>query len=174
MPRRRTRRPSCRRTRACTTPRVVEGRDAAHLPAPTRALHARRGGAVGEACTRQASEQLATVASDAPGDGDTIYAIDRVGEDALVQGLADVARQEPLCLVAEGLPGDGLVVPRGVGARERDCRWRLLVDPIDGTRGLMYQKRSAWVLTGIAPNRGAGTRLPDIALPVQTEMPLPQ
>src|SRR2546423_14852197 len=88
----------------------------------------------------------------------------------LVKGLADVAREEPLCLIAEGLPGDGLVLPRG--AREQDCRWRLLVDPIDGTRGLMYQKRSAWILTGVAPNRGAGTRLRDIVLAVQTEIPL--
>src|SRR5213075_446299 len=42
----------------------------------------------------------------------------------------------------------------------------------DGTRGLMYQKRSAWVLTGVAPNRGAATRLSDIVLAVQTEIPL--
>src|SRR5437016_7721112 len=170
MPPRRTRRPSCRRSRACTTPRVVEVTDAAHLLEPIRALHERIRDAVVAACTRQTSELLAAVASDAEGDGDTIYAIDRVGEDMLVQGLADVAREEPLCLMAEGLPGDGLVLPRG--AREQDCRWRLLVDPIDGTRGLMYQKRSAWILTGVAPNRGAGTRLRDIVLAVQTEIPL--
>jgi hypothetical protein len=36
----------------------------------------------------------------------------------------------------------------------------------------MYQKRSAWVLTGVAPNRGAETRLSDIVLAVQTEIPL--
>jgi hypothetical protein len=36
----------------------------------------------------------------------------------------------------------------------------------------MYQKRSAWVLTGVAPNRGDGTSLPDIELAVQTEIPL--
>jgi hypothetical protein len=62
------------------------------------------------------------------------------------------------------------VFPRD--AREQDCRWRLLVDPLDGTRGLMYQKRSAWVLTGVAPNRGAATRLSDVVLAVQTEIPL--
>ena len=146
--------------------------DAARLLEPIRALHERIRDAVVAACTRQTSELLAAVASDAEGDGDTIYAIDRVGEDTLVQGLADVAREEPLCLMAEGLPGDGLVLPRGGGAREQDCRWRLLVDPIDGTRGLMYQKRSAWILTGVAPNRGAGTRLRDIVLAVQTEIPL--
>jgi hypothetical protein len=36
----------------------------------------------------------------------------------------------------------------------------------------MYQKRSAWILTGVAPNRGAETRLRDIVLAVQTEIPL--
>ena len=88
----------------------------------------------------------------------------------LVLGLETVAREEPLCLLAEGLPGEQLVLPRG--AREDECPWRVLVDPIDGTRGLMYQKRSAWVLTGVAPNKGAATRLADIVLAVQTEIPL--
>jgi len=36
----------------------------------------------------------------------------------------------------------------------------------------MYQKRSGWILTGIAPNRGPGTSLKDIELAVQTEIPL--
>src|SRR5438874_1735759 len=126
--------------------------DAGRLLEPILALHERIRDAVLDACTRRASELLAAVASDAAGGGDTIYAIDRVGEETLVEGLAELARQEPLCLVAEGLPGDGLVLPRG--ARDRDCRWRLLVDPIDGTRGLMYQKRSAWILTGIASTGG--------------------
>jgi len=58
------------------------------------------------------------------------------------------------------------------GANENDAAWRVIVDPIDGTRGLMYQKRCAWVLTGVAPNRGDGTNLQDIELAVQTEIPL--
>ena len=144
--------------------------DVERLLEPILALHARIRDAVFEACSRQSSEVLAGVASDTEGGGDTTYAIDRVGEETLVQGLGDLARTEPLCLVAEGLPGGVLVLPRE--AREQDCRWRLLVDPIDGTRGLMYQKRSAWILTGIAPNRGAATRLRDIVLAVQTEIPL--
>ena len=36
----------------------------------------------------------------------------------------------------------------------------------------MYQKRSAWMLTGVAPNRGAATSLRDVVLAVQTEIPL--
>jgi hypothetical protein len=30
----------------------------------------------------------------------------------------------------------------------------MIVDPIDGTRNIMYNKRSAWILSGIAPNTG--------------------
>jgi len=133
---------------------------------PILGLHESVRDAVLDACGRQAPEQLAAEAGDA---GDTIYAIDRVGEDALVRGLAPIAREQPICIIAEGLPA-ALVLPRG--ARERDCRWRLLVDPLDGTRGLMYQKRSAWILTGVAPNRGPATRLSDIELAVQTEIPV--
>jgi hypothetical protein len=36
----------------------------------------------------------------------------------------------------------------------------------------MYQKRPAWILTGVAPNHGADTRLRDVVLAVQTEIPL--
>ena len=53
-------------------------------------------------------------------------------------------------------------LPRGVP--ESEAVWRIIVDPIDGTRGLMYQKRSAWILTGVAPNRGPETNLQDIEL----------
>ena len=133
---------------------------------PILSMHDSIRDAVVDACAQQAPERLATKAGDT---GDTIYAIDRVGEEALVRGLANLPSDEPVCLIAEGL-AEPLVFPRG--AREQDCRWRLLVDPLDGTRGLMYQKRSAWVLTGVAPNRGAATRLSDVVLAVQTEIPL--
>ncbi|HEV8613120.1 MAG TPA: hypothetical protein VGQ73_06395 [Gemmatimonadales bacterium] len=135
---------------------------------PLLALHAKIRAAVVDACSRQTAEQLSNVAADDA--GDTIYSIDRIAEDILVDTLGEVAREEPLLLVAEGLPGGALVLPRG-GSKEH-CRWQVLVDPIDGTRGLMYQKRSGWILTGVAPNRGEATRLRDIVLAVQTEIPL--
>jgi hypothetical protein len=148
----------------------VDSRAAAALLEPILTIHNRIREAVVDACGHQAAEQLADVVADAPADSDTIYAIDRVGEEIVVEGLESVAHREPICLVGEGLPNHSLVLPRG--ALESDCRWRILVDPIDGTRGLMYQKRSAWILTGVAPNRGAETRLRDIVLAVQTEIPL--
>ncbi|HTI04054.1 MAG TPA: hypothetical protein VL549_01965 [Gemmatimonadales bacterium] len=123
---------------------------------PILELHNAIRDAVVDACEREAFEQLAIPVGD---EGDTIYDIDRVAEDALTRGLSGLP--EPICVIAEGL-----------GAGEGDARWRMIVDPIDGTRGLMYQKRSAWILTGVAPNRGAATRLSDIELAVQTEIPL--
>ncbi len=134
---------------------------------PILALHDSIRDAVVDACAGQTPEQLAVAAGD-DGEGDTIYAIDRVGEEALVPGLSGLPHDEPVCLISEGL-AEPLLFPRGV--RAEDCRWRILMDPLDGTRGLMYQKRSAWILTGVAPNRGAATRLSDVVLAVQTEIP---
>ncbi|MEO8620805.1 MAG: inositol monophosphatase [bacterium] len=142
--------------------------DAHHLLPAIIALHDRIRDSVVAACERQSHDAMSAVAHDDA--GDTIYAVDRVSEETLIDGLAEIAREEPLVLVAEGLPPEGMVLP--IGAKEADCKWRLLVDPIDGTRGLMYQKRPAWILTGVAPNRGTGTRLRDIVLAVQTEIPL--
>jgi len=136
---------------------------AERLLEPLLSLHERVRAAVVDACERQATEQLAAVAADDATGGDTIYAVDRVAEETFVQGLQELAREESLCVVGEGLSG---------ASQPEDGRWRLLVDPIDGTRGLMYQKRSAWILTGVAPNHGPGTRLRDIVLAVQTEIPL--
>lgn len=141
-----------------------------HLLAPIRRIQERVRDAVVAECQQAELEQLAGVVDDtAP--GDTIYLIDRVSETLLVDLFEqEVATLAPLVLVAEGIDSGELVLPRG--ASESDAVWRVVVDPIDGTRGLMYQKRSAWVLTGIARNRGRNTNLQDIELAVQTEIPL--
>jgi fructose-1,6-bisphosphatase/inositol monophosphatase family enzyme len=124
--------------------------------------------AVVAACERQSVESLSAVADDQP--GDTIYAVDKVSEELLIDRLSEVAERSPLILIAEGIESTGLVLPRG--SDPAAARWRVIVDPIDGTRGVMYQKRPAWVLAGVAPNRGEATRLRDIELAVMTEIPL--
>lgn len=122
-----------------------------------------------EACRQQTVDELSRVAEDAA--GDTLFAVDKISEALLVEQLAREAdRHGGLVLVAEGVGGGRLTLP--AGREESSCRYRVIVDPIDGTRELMYQKRPAWVLTGVAPNRGEGTRLSDIELAVQTEIPL--
>lgn len=140
------------------------------LLGPIRRIHELVRDAVVVECQRAELEQLAAV-SDDDAEGDTIYAVDRVSEPLLIEMFQhEVATLAPLVLVAEGIEGGELILP--VGATEKDAVWRVVVDPIDGTRGLMYQKRSAWILTGVARNRGVETNLGDIELAVQTEIPL--
>lgn len=139
------------------------------LLSPIRRLHEQIRAAVVAACERAALEELSEIAEDS--EGDTIYAVDRVSEALLIEFFEhEVAPHSSLVLIAEGLAGGKITLPRGTP--EAEARWRIIVDPIDGTRGLMYQKRSAWILTGVAPNKGADTSLQDIELAVQTEIPL--
>lgn len=134
-----------------------------------RRLHRRIRGELIDACLKLAPEELSSVAGDAG--GDTLYALDRVSEALLFEELGrDAAELGGLVLIAEGIEDGFVVLPAGT-PRER-ARYVVIVDPIDGTRGIMYQKRCAWALTGVAPNRGATPRLADIALAVQTELPL--
>jgi fructose-1,6-bisphosphatase/inositol monophosphatase family enzyme len=137
---------------------------------PLLSIHCEIRDAVIDACERRAIEDLSGVDHDTV--GDTIYAVDRISEERLIALFErDLVPHASIVLVAEGLPHNGKrVLPDGLS--EEDAEWRVIVDPIDGTRGLMYQKRSAWILTGVAPNRGPDTGLQDIVLAVQTEIPL--
>lgn len=136
---------------------------------PLRRLHDRIRDQLLSACEEQGAIELARVAHE--GAGDVTYAVDRISEAALTEWFThEIAVHEPIILIGEGLPNGRLTLPST--AADADARWRIIVDPIDGTRGLMYQKRSAWILTGVAPNRGEATTLADIDLAVQTEIPL--
>ncbi|MEM7348179.1 MAG: inositol monophosphatase, partial [Chloroflexota bacterium] len=140
------------------------------LLAPIKTLHANIRQAVVSACEQVSPVELAKIAKEET--GDTIYAIDKISEALLIDFFeTEIAAHTPIVLIAEGLEGDGkIVLPHGTA--EADAQWRIIVDPIDGTRGLMYQKRPAWILTGVAPNKGPRTNLQDIELAVQTEIPL--
>ena len=144
-------------------------RDIHQLLGPVRSLHEQIRASVVDASTRASLSELAAVVSEQ--EGDTIFALDRVSEELLIDFFErEVATHAPVLLIAEGLIDGQITIPRGTP--ESDVVWRIIVDPIDGTRGLMYQKRSGWILTGIAPNRGPNTGLHDIELAVQTEIPL--
>jgi hypothetical protein len=116
------------------------------------------------------TEDLASVSRESV--ADTIYSIDTLSEEAIAEWFAAHWPMEwPVELVAEGFDDPALrLFPRGV--RLEETRFRCVVDPIDGTRGLMYDKRPAWVLAGLAPQRGAETRLPDVFVAAMTEIPL--
>jgi fructose-1,6-bisphosphatase/inositol monophosphatase family enzyme len=133
------------------------------------ALHNQIRDSVVAACESASLEALSSIAKEE--EGDTIYAIDRISEELLVEFIGrEIAICDPVVLIAEGLDDGKVVLPHGT--EEEDARWRIIVDPIDGTRGIMYQKRSAWILTGVAPNKGPQTNLQDIEMAVQTEIPL--
>jgi fructose-1,6-bisphosphatase/inositol monophosphatase family enzyme len=132
------------------------------------ALHADVRDEIVAATERHGLDQMASI--DRDDEGDTIYAIDVIGEAVVTRFADTLARDRAFVMVAEGLPGGRRIYPGGTDEASADC-W-IIVDPIDGTRGLMYQKRSAWILTAAAPNRGPGTSLRDIELAVQTEIPL--
>ena len=143
-------------------------RDPRALLDTIRALHAEVRDEIVAATERQGLESMAAI--DRDDEGDTIYAIDVVGESIVTRFSDRLARDRAIIVVAEGLPGGRRTYPDGADAASAD--WWIVVDPIDGTRGLMYQKRSAWILTGVAPNHGPETSLRDIELAVQTEIPL--
>ena len=148
----------------------MNGRVSETMLAAILRLHERVRDSVVQACERESVEQLAGVADD-DAKGDTIYTVDRISEELLLEIFEEeIAPQQPLVLIAEGIASGKIILPRGTA--ESDAVWRIIVDPIDGTRGLMYQKRSGWVLTGVAPNLGPGTNLRHIELAVQTEIPL--
>jgi fructose-1,6-bisphosphatase/inositol monophosphatase family enzyme len=144
-------------------------RDEPALLVAVKAIHEAIRDEVVSACASSGTDELAGVTGRQA--GDVIYAVDRVTERVLVDRFAALAEKWPCVLVAEGLGVSGRrVLPDGT--REKDAEIVALVDPIDGTRGLMYQKRSAWILTGVAPTRGGAETLADICLAVQTEIPL--
>ncbi len=128
----------------------------------------------------QSIEVLSSVHKEAA--ADTIYQIDKDVEDIIVPLLkANVDKLGGVFLLAEGIAEDtgGLRLPDKKG----DISINLIMDPIDGTRGIMYDKRSAFFLAGAAPTgaapidlnskseqSGKGT-LNDIEVAVMVELP---
>lgn len=104
-------------------------------------------------------------------DEDTIFQIDRDVEMVLVPELEAVARKlGGIVLIAEGIGEHGItLLPDDI--TEAEAAMRIIIDPIDGTRGIMYDKRPAFFLAGAAPNKGAETSLQDIEVAVLTELP---
>lgn len=101
---------------------------------------------------------------------DTIYAIDKVADAAIETWFSENWDANwPVEIIMEGVEDRTLTFPTGtpVEATKLKC----IIDPIDGTRGIMYDKRAAWILTGIAPQRFEQNTLADIEVAVMTEIP---
>jgi hypothetical protein len=146
--------------------------DVARRLAWLRRLGERLRAAVSAGLRAESVERLASVVGERG--GDTIYRLDEHGEGALLALCEEWAREEPFLLVAEGLEEGQRIFPAGADADR--LAFTLIVDPVDGTRGLMYGKRSAWALLGVAPppRVGAWPTLADITLALQAELPTPR
>jgi hypothetical protein len=127
--------------------------------------HARQ--AVREAIATASSRAMTKVAGITA--ADTIYGIDTIAESALLNFL-EAHRNEAPAFLLVGEFEQGEAIPFGKG----EPQFRVLLDPIDGTRLLMHKKSSGWILTGIAPERGDTTCLADIFFALQTELPPPK
>ena len=89
--------------------------DARELLTPIKNLHERIRTAVVEACEQAALEEMSRVVKEEA--GDTIFAVDRVSEDLLLEFFEqEVAATTPLVLIAEGLERGQVMLPRGVPA----------------------------------------------------------
>ncbi len=133
-----------------------------------QALHHAMQSALVASHRRASIESLSAVAHDDR--GDTMYAIDVDADRILVEFCREWAEEIPFVLISEGINEEGVqVFPEDSDPAQ--AKFRMIVDPIDGTRGIMYDKRSAWILSGIAPNLGDETATKDIEVALQTEIP---
>lgn len=115
------------------------------------------------------------------GAGDFSYPLDIDAEKIVRRHVSEWAAKGPIALITE--EGGLEILPRE--AKPEDVELYIIVDPIDGTRSLMYDFRSAWTLTGVAPvtkpeqtpienSDGRLTsrmNLSDIVMAVQSEIP---
>lgn len=124
---------------------------------------------VEEQRTRIESEELSAVS--AKSESDTIYRIDRVSELALQMWFeSHWPAKYPVEVIAEGLE-EHAPVTYPLNTPVAETRLKVVIDPIDGTRELMYDKRSAWVIAGAAPQRFEENQLCDIEVAMLTELP---
>jgi fructose-1,6-bisphosphatase/inositol monophosphatase family enzyme len=113
------------------------------------------------------------------GAGDVTFGLDEVAEAVLVEWLLERAREGPVSLLTEdaGWRHRGPAPGAPAGAEPVELAGfdhggpRIAVDPVDGTRHLMHDMRSAWTSIALA-GPGAGVpRFRELALGLVSELP---
>lgn len=109
------------------------------------------------------------------GVGDVTFGLDLPSEARIGAWLDEVARTEPLSLLTEdsgwrhrGPDGRGGV--RDLEGFEHGGP-RIAIDPVDGTRNLMADLRSAWTVVAFAPRGPGEPRLSDCSGGIVAELP---
>ncbi|MGE0708685.1 MAG: inositol monophosphatase family protein [Planctomycetota bacterium] len=114
------------------------------------------------------ARELARVAGE--GAGDVTFTLDVHAEEVVSAWLAEQAAHGPLSLLSEdaGWRHRG---PQGELAGFDHGGPRISIDPVDGTRPLAADLRSAWVVIGFAPPGPGQPRLRDLSGGVVVELP---
>jgi len=109
------------------------------------------------------------------GAGDVTFGLDLPSEACIDAWLGLEARRSPLSLLTEDRGWRHVGPGRGGGTRELDGfdhgGPRIAIDPVDGTRNLMADLRSAWTVVSFAGPGPAGPRLGDVRAGVLGEIP---
>lgn len=133
---------------------------------------------VGQAVCRKVRSQIIEQGKEAASQihkeeaSDVIYAIDKDAEDIIEETFEQhAAKVGGIWLFAEGVGDEekGAVFPSSMQPEE--VAWKVLMDPIDGTRCIMYDKRPAFYLSAAAPNTKESTMLSDTTVAVMVEIP---
>ncbi len=146
-------------------------RDVDRLLTRLRSIHAAIRNRLVTACEQEDIEELSTIMSEDA--SDTYFVINGITEEVVLRQIEQLAQERSFILIMEGVNetgDDGIAFPLNIDPY--DAELRIIINPIDGRHGLVYQKRSAWILTGVAPNKGPATNITDIELALQTEIPL--
>lgn len=115
------------------------------------------------------------------GVGDVTYELDACCERVITEWLEECAREGPLSLLTEDAgwrhrgPGSGGPIDLG-DLTDRDDPFdhggpRIAIDPVDGTRNLMGDLRSAWTVISFAGPGPGQPRLADQTLGLVSELP---
>ncbi len=100
---------------------------------------------------------------------DTIYVIDHAVEGLILEWLeAHWPAEHPVDLVMEGVDEPRTFPAAALPGAPRRT---LIIDPIDGTREIMWDRRSAWFLAALAPGAAGSSRLAGIETAVMVELP---
>ena len=118
----------------------------------------------------ESSKDLSAEVKESP--ADIIYRVDIEAEEVIVSMMESRASEfGGITLLAEGIgENDFSVYPKGIDPKY--TKVKIICDPIDGSRGLMYGKRPAFFLA--AGGHSSARTLNDLTVSVMVELPIPK